>query len=79
MKSKTIKIHDNEKKCKEVVLILYRDDEGEDGVLISGWYEEENEPLIACRFIKMELEDGESFIRDFSSLSADDFIYNMSN
>ena len=76
MKSKTIKLDGSQKKCTEVVVMLYRDDEGEDGVLISGWYEEDGQPLIACQFIKMSMNNAESVIRDFSSVSADDFIYN---
>lgn len=79
MTSKTIKLKNNEQKCDEVVLLLYRDDEGIDGVLITGWYKEEDEYLIATKFIEMSTDDGLSFIRDYSNISAEDFIYNVTN
>lgn len=79
MTSKTISLEQNDQRCKEIVVLLYRNDEGEDGVLITGWYYEGDDYLIANRFIKMNTDDALSFIRDYSSVSAEDFIYNMSN
>ena len=79
MTSKTILLEQNDQRCDEIVVLLYRDNEGEDGVLITGWYYEEDRYLIANKFIKMSTDDGLSFIRDYSMVSAEDFIYNMSN
>lgn len=76
MLSKIIELDLNDDKCQEVVVMVYRDDEGKDGVLITGWYEAEDDELIATRFIEMHLDDAQSFVRDYSKVSAKDFIYN---
>jgi uncharacterized protein YrzB (UPF0473 family) len=72
--SKTIKVERKETNCKEVVLLAYRDDDGDDGVLITAWHCKDNLYIVQTQLIDMDLDNVRAFIRDYSSVSAQEFV-----
>lgn len=61
-------------KCNNLVLLAYRNNEGEDGVLFTAWHEHEGTKLIQTDFIKMDIEHISRFIIDYSTVSAQDYV-----
>jgi hypothetical protein len=60
--------------CDNLVLNAYRTDEGDDGVQFIAWHKFEGGWLIQTDFIKMKFEHIHSFIRDYSTVSAQDYV-----
>lgn len=67
-------IKTDETKCNNLVLNAYRNDDGVDGVLFIAWHEFDGTMLVQTDFIEMDFEHINSFIRDYSSVSAQDYV-----
>ena len=72
--NKTINVHREDTDCNNLSLNAFRNDEGEDGILLTAWHKVEVCYLIQTDFIKMDFEHIHSFLRDYSSVSATDYV-----
>lgn len=59
--------------CEEVVVLAYRDEDGNDGVLITSWHFVEGDYLFHSAFIEMDFDFISSFLNGFDYSAAEAF------
>lgn len=77
--SRVINVWREESNCTQFLITLFRNAESEDGVMLQSWHWPSgyDEPLEQFVFIKMPVEIALGFIKDFSGVSAQDFVDNF--
>lgn len=71
---RVLAVRRDDTKCEHLVLTKYRDDDGNDGVLFVSWHQNEEMWLIQTDFFKMHESYINSFLRDYSTVSAQDYV-----
>lgn len=62
------------KTCSEVLIVLFRNDDGDDNVEIIAWHDKDNLILYQREEVEFEsVSTAKRFIADFSELSANEF------
>lgn len=76
LKSKILQVENTDLgECSEVIVLPYRNGDGEDVVKIIAWHIFEGTDLIQEREVPFsDLRDMDSFVRDYSTTSAQDFV-----
>jgi hypothetical protein len=72
--TKTLEVNREGTNCTRLTLNAWRDNEGNDGVLFIAWHEGEQDYIIQTDFVVMDFLHISSFIRDYSSTSAQDYV-----
>ena len=73
--TKTFKVlRDNDTKCDTMTINAFIDDIGDYGALLIAWHEYDGGILLQTDFIEMDFADLQSFIRDYSNVSAQNYV-----
>lgn len=73
--SKKIRVNKNdETTCNSLLITAYTNGFGDKGVLFVAWHDYQGEIILQSDFIEMDLKHVCSFIRDYSNISAEDYV-----